>query len=149
MKINSIKISYSTTIPIMSYGVNDKVGAEIEYNVDGDDFDFDSLFSSIKETVDESVRNKYPHLYTQEVNGGVPLPSDYMKVDNIVAMSKDGTQYPLTPSESYTLEEIIHQCKTLQELSMYEKIIDKKPESEEKRKLWLTYDEVYAKLSNQ
>lgn len=47
------------------------------------------------------------------------------------------------------LEESLRQCTSTKELELYFKIIDKKPEGEEKRKLWLVYDEQYSKLSNQ
>lgn len=70
MKTDKIKVGYSTSIPIMSYGIKDVAWAEVE--VSGD-HSFKEVWDELKEKVDAAVREKYPHLYTAS---GKPITID-------------------------------------------------------------------------
>lgn len=62
MTITKLKVGYSTSIPIMAYGIKDNAWAEVE--VEGDR-EFKEVWNELKDIVDAAVREKYPHLYTE------------------------------------------------------------------------------------
>src|SRR6478735_6491722 len=66
MKIEKVKVGYSTSIPIAAYGIKDNAWAEVEVNLEGESLDYEKLFSALKDEVDEAVRKKYPHLYAND-----------------------------------------------------------------------------------
>lgn len=139
---------YSTTIPIQSYGVNDKISVEIEMVPQNDVEGFlfnqtDELEKSIREhksKVDAIVAKLYPNRYEGDSEYKLPLETGVVsKQEQEDLMYKQLEKYG-------SIEDVIKQCTSLKELSMYDKIIDRKPEGEEKRKLWITYDEMFNKL---
>lgn len=54
----------------------------------------------------------------------------------------------VSQTEPQDLPSQIRSCTAMYQLAIYEKIIDKKKDPEEKRELWLVYDEMFEKLSN-
>jgi hypothetical protein len=126
-------ISYSKTFPIAQY-INEKIGVEIEL----DDTDNpEEVFKRAKQTVEIFYRQSNPESF---------LEARERITDNGHA------KYPLTPSESQPKlglgEETIMSCKDLKSLEIYLPLIDKVKDKEEKRKLFLAYDNKFAELSN-
>ena len=153
MKIQSIKISYSTTIPIMSYGVNDKISVDLEMspatwtNIESgettnESFNLEQLISEHKANVDAIVRKLYPNFYGTDVKS---FGENYS-----FGNARFSPEFPPIPQPS-THEEIrigdiendIRSCTELKVLETYRLIAKSKPEFQ------AAYDEVYAKLSNQ
>lgn len=131
MKIEEIKIGYSTSIPIAAYGIKDNAWAELRINTEGDAYDYHELWVQLKKTVDDAVRKEYPHLFEANVRSA----------ENISPFI-----VPIFQPEVPTVEGI-QSCKTIQELEQrFFKSIDYIKDAEEKRKLWIVYDDVYEKL---
>lgn len=147
MKINSIKISYSTTIPIMSYGVNDKIGVEMELTPEIAEATFinDFLEQTIREhkaNVDAIVDKLYPSFRGKQVNSVIGTPYAEIQNPTTIPSQKFSPQVP-------TIEGM-KECQTVEELEQkFFRSIDAIKDDEEKKKYFDTYDEVYAKLSNQ
>lgn len=132
MKITKVKVGYSTSIPIAAYGIKDNAWAEVEVELkEGDSFDFDSLFTSLKEDVDATVKEKYPHLY------GLQISVNPEAIQHIAEQSKP------QPEERRIgdLAGDIRSCTDLRVLETYRFLIKNKPE------LQAVYDEVHGKLS--
>lgn len=144
MKIEKITIRYSTTIPIMQYGVNDKVDAEITAY----EGELSEMIPKLKKEVDEIVHKMYPHLYpgkvlnnNHEAFRGVAEQAPYVPLyaKNFVPPP------PPKPHEPVT-EEVLRQCKTIQDLEWWFDAIDAK-NGEERTALWNVYDEMFEKLN--
>lgn len=130
-------ISYSKTIPTGQYQ-NEKVG--IEFDLDDTDNPEEAL-SKAKALVEKWHRENNPGLYV-EVN------QEWAK-----AWEKLPTATPPLPEQPITISgvsiESIQSCTDIKTLSLYEMLIDRVKDAEEKRKLFLAYDEQYAKIENQ
>lgn len=134
-------ISYSKTIPTGQYQ-NEKIG--IEFDLDDTDNPEEAL-SRAKALVEKWHRENNPQLYQDtETSGGLPLPADYMQINNIKMVDKSGNEQPITIS-GVSIESI-QSCTDIKTLSLYEMLIDKTKDPELKRNLWLAYDERYAHL---
>jgi hypothetical protein len=135
MTIEKIKIGYSTSIPIAAYGIKDNAWAEIEVNTNGEPYNYDELFSKLKETVDNTVKAKYPHLYNGEIS--------------IVADNKPVPIIPLEISEAnvqFTLEQEIENCDDLVNLQSCEFLIKTTKDKERQRNLYLLFDKKKKEL---
>lgn len=114
MTIEKISIRYSTTIPIASYGVNDKFDVEVVYSgVDN----FEPLMEEIKNRVDAKVKQQYPHLFTE--SGSIITQSTVQ----VIQQEKP----PPEETRIGLMAEDILSCKSLTVLKIYEKQVDKDP----------------------
>jgi hypothetical protein len=142
MKINSFKILYSTTIPIQSYGVNDKIAVEMEYQPDtmqnietGEvrnvGFDLEELVRQQKNELDAIVAKLYPNRYGSE------------SVVDLREVEREMRQQSSTPEERRVgnIVNDIYTCEELWQLETYKLIAKSKPEFQE------AYDEMFNKLS--
>ena len=145
MKINSFKILYSTTIPIQSYGVNDKIAVEMEYQpemvgpfgTEKELFDIEVLVRQQKEQLDAIVAKLYPNRYQYPFAN----PESEMLFNSLMEEKQRSSTH-----EETRIGDIINDiksCKDLTILSSYKLIAKTKPEFQE------AYDEMFNKLSNQ
>lgn len=129
-------ISYSKTIPTGPY-MNEKIGIEADL---GENESPEEALTKASMLIDKWHRESNPQLYqpTIEING-MQLPADYMNVSNITIAE---------PSIGLS-KEAIQSCKDIVVLEMYFPLIDRLKDEQEKRELWLAYDERFEQLNKQ
>jgi len=147
MKINSFKILYSTTIPIQSYGVNDKVAVEIEIVPDeskspNEQFDLEAIIGDHKKNVDAIVAKLYPNIYNKPIGNSFEQPIYYMPKGE-GNLSEIKVDYLPEERRIGDIVNDIRSCTDLRILETYRFIAKSKPEFQE------AYDEMFNKLSNQ
>jgi hypothetical protein len=138
MKVKTI--NYQKVFPLAQY-VNERIGVEIELSIHDSE---DEAFAKAKELVhswaDEKSQlhdSSEPYPYS-----GIAMP--YTPIQNPTTIPK--LKYsPQIPSIDGMLN-----CQTVEELEQkFFQSIDAIRDDAEKKKYFDTYDEVYAKLSNQ
>lgn len=132
MKIASV--FYTKTFQVTQFHY-DKIGCEVALNEKENP---DEAFILAEKFIDNTAKRVYPHLFND-----ADLNNEWKQAASEVAQ-----QVPIQPMEIGVTEERLRSCTHLQTLEIYFHIIDRLKDAEEKRKLWLVYDEMYAKLSN-
>ena len=133
MKITEIKIRYSTTIPISSYGVNDKVDAEVTYAIDEEYQPIETIIPELKKRVDDTVRTMYPHLYAED-----KIISDNSKANGV---------YTEPPTEQKPLLQLIQESKTIKELKSWGLLIKVEKDMIKRMELSVAFDQMHEKLT--
>lgn len=134
-------ISAIKTYPIQQF-VYDKIGLEDTFPSSVPD---EECIKQLHERIEAMARAAYPWYFA--AGKKIEVNPEYTHL-----LERDEAQEKITENiitKGVGIEGTIRQCTTLKELELYFKIIDKKPDSEEKQKLWGVYDEQYEKLQKQ